>query len=386
LAINTGATITDGETITIAAAMLRTTDVDTPAGQLVIELTALPIHGTLLLDGRALGAGEAFTQADVDAGLLAYRHDGGTTAGDAFSFRAADASTTLANASFAVTVNAAPAQPTVPAPEPASPEPAEPVATEPAPAEPSPALPPMSEASSEVPQHSRAESTAPAPQPQEKQATQPSESAAGMADPALHPIAPAPAHQAADDAGVRTLTGLADTPPIDRLEAAQAANWSARVSAAPVSISLLLPNLISQAHAIGTDVSLATQLAAGQPPRDALLELEEVRNRIEEQFAQGRSVVASTIAVSTGLSVGYVLWLVRGGLLLTSVLSALPAWQVVDPLPVLGTMKRAQDDSDADDDAIEDLFRRSRSRAQPRPENAAGTVNARDRLPEEVEA
>ena len=75
---------------------------------------------------------------------------------------------------------------------------------------------------------------------------------------------------------------------------------------------------------------MAVQLASGQPPRDALLELEEVRNRIEEQFAQNRTMVASTIAVSTGLSVGYVLWLVRGGLLLTSVLSALPAWQVVD--------------------------------------------------------
>ena len=40
-----------------------------------------------------------------------------------------------------------------------------------------------------------------------------------------------------------------------------------------------------------------------------------------------RGSTGSTVAVSTGLSVGYVLWLVRGGVLLSSVLSSMPAWQ-----------------------------------------------------------
>jgi hypothetical protein len=35
------------------------------------------------------------------------------------------------------------------------------------------------------------------------------------------------------------------------------------------------------------------------------------------------------------MSVGYVVWLFRGGLLLGSLLSSLPAWHVIDPLPVL---------------------------------------------------
>jgi hypothetical protein len=126
------------------------------------------------------------------------------------------------------------------------------------------------------------------------------------------------------------------------------------------------------------------RFASGQPPREVLLELEEVREKIEEQLTQAHGAVAATIAVSTGLSVGYVLWLVRGGLLLSSVLSALPAWQLIDPLPVLGSLKRTQDDSDPDDDAIEGLFQRSRT--EPRPAAATTVLRARHVISSEAGA
>ena len=58
-------------------------------------------------------------------------------------------------------------------------------------------------------------------------------------------------------------------------------------------------------------------------------------------------------AASTSLSVGYVIWLLRGGVLLSSLLSSLPAWRLVDPLPVLS---RLSDDTDDEDDAsLEEL-------------------------------
>jgi hypothetical protein len=50
--------------------------------------------------------------------------------------------------------------------------------------------------------------------------------------------------------------------------------------------------------------------------------------------------------------VGYVLWLARGGFLLASLMSALPAWAMVDPMPVLAQMKRR--DGNVDDDATDD--------------------------------
>ena len=46
-------------------------------------------------------------------------------------------------------------------------------------------------------------------------------------------------------------------------------------------------------------------------------------------------VVGTALAVSTGFTVGYVIWMVRGGMLLTSLLAQMPAWRLIDPLVVL---------------------------------------------------
>jgi hypothetical protein len=62
--------------------------------------------------------------------------------------------------------------------------------------------------------------------------------------------------------------------------------------------------------------------------------------------------VSGSIAVgSFSLTVGYVLWLLRGGALLASLLSSLPAWRLIDPLPVLS---RVDDEEDQGED--EDAF------------------------------
>ena len=45
-------------------------------------------------------------------------------------------------------------------------------------------------------------------------------------------------------------------------------------------------------------------------------------------------IVGAAVAVTT-LSAGYVLWVLRGGYLVASLLSSLPTWQFVDPLPAL---------------------------------------------------
>ena len=94
--------------------------------------------------------------------------------------------------------------------------------------------------------------------------------------------------------------------------------------------------------------------------RASLAELDEARQRLEEQSAVQRYAVATGIALTSGLSIGYVLWLVRSGLLLSSVLSALPAWQVLDPLPVLSNFN-AREDEIGDDDQTERLFERRRT-------------------------
>ncbi len=82
--------------------------------------------------------------------------------------------------------------------------------------------------------------------------------------------------------------------------------------------------------------------------------LDGLRDGLQEQSRMDALVVATTAAASVGLSVGYVLWLLRGGVLISSMLSSLPAWRMVDPLPILGRLE--DEDEDADDDSIESLI------------------------------
>ena len=83
-----------------------------------------------------------------------------------------------------------------------------------------------------------------------------------------------------------------------------------------------------------------------------------------------RTAVAQSIAVTSGLSIGYVVWLLRGGVLMSSMLSALPAWQMVDPMPILAAAKpRRRKDGlpDAEDADLERLFDKPRLAAADKP-------------------
>ena len=58
---------------------------------------------------------------------------------------------------------------------------------------------------------------------------------------------------------------------------------------------------------------------------------------VSDPYAKTVSVGTATV-VTTTLSVGYILWTLRGGYLVASLLSTLPAWRLVDPLPILENM------------------------------------------------
>ncbi len=57
--------------------------------------------------------------------------------------------------------------------------------------------------------------------------------------------------------------------------------------------------------------------------------------------------MGTAIAASTGLSVGYVIWLIRSGMLLSSVLSSMPAWRLADPLVILSGRGEEDDDDES---------------------------------------
>jgi len=85
-------------------------------------------------------------------------------------------------------------------------------------------------------------------------------------------------------------------------------------------------------------------------------ELDTMHDQLDGKIEVEDKLVASGVAVSGGLSVGYVIWLLRGGLLLSSLLSSLPAWHAVDPMPVLARGGGDDDDEGADEDPLERLF------------------------------
>jgi len=77
--------------------------------------------------------------------------------------------------------------------------------------------------------------------------------------------------------------------------------------------------------------------------------LDRLRNDAREDVALEHSLTISAAGVSLGLSLVYVLWLIRGGVLMGSYLSALPAWRILDPLPVLA---RPDDESDEEEEDL----------------------------------
>ncbi|GGK66403.1 tandem-95 repeat protein [Amphritea balenae] len=91
VATNTGSTVAEGSTNNIiTTAMLNEGDVDDAGAGLTYTVTTDVITGTLKLNGVAIGLNDTFTQADIDAGLLAYDHNGSQALSDSFDFSLAD--------------------------------------------------------------------------------------------------------------------------------------------------------------------------------------------------------------------------------------------------------------------------------------------------------
>jgi hypothetical protein len=80
-------------------------------------------------------------------------------------------------------------------------------------------------------------------------------------------------------------------------------------------------------------------------------QLDRLRDSVRDELDLDKSVTISVVSVSLGLSLVYVLWLIRGGVLIGSYLSALPAWRILDPLPVLS---RADEEDESEEEPLHD--------------------------------
>ena len=184
-----------------------------------------------------------------------------------------------------------------------------------------------------------------------------------VAEEAVQDVARSPGKEAAAPVAADVISldaRLTSDTPSTRTDARQQALPSETVSAGVRLASRADAVLAAAPVSQYANLSLAplTQLLQSD---DLLRKLDELQRQMAEPLAEHRKVMASSIALTGSLSIGYVVWLVRGGVLVSSMMSALPAWQMIDPLPVLaaaGAVKRRRRDQAGLDDEpeVERLF------------------------------
>lgn len=152
------------------------------------------------------------------------------------------------------------------------------------------------------------------------------------ASPAAAPTAPAPPPQATNDAADRIEITVTNITPL-------------RISLSTADVLALLYTPSDVASTLSTDGQISTAL------REARLEqaFDQLRDNADGEAQGEQQGIGATMVTGAGLTIGYVAWLIRGGVLLTSLLSTMPAWRLLDPLPILNSAagKRRGDDDDS---------------------------------------
>jgi hypothetical protein len=314
---------------------------DSPANVLLgIQVLTVPALGTLTDNGTPVAAGQHVSAASIAAGLLRFAPAAGTagTAYGSFSFTVQDDGG-VANGGVdrdptarTMTIDVAPG-------------PAASASGDPAPA-PAPAAPAPSAAPDIALAHP----------------------AAGIAQQIVVQLerAPGAASAAGPSSGETAgdpVAPIVSTPPIAALDAmpgaaqrAAAAGATALPGAMAVQAPLTLeagPVDLSLFGVITASDGASSSSSASQGAAGLAGELDRARDELEERAKIEQWVTGSVAFGSFTVTVGYALWLLRGGALLASLLSSLPAWRLIDPLPVLA---RVDDEEEEDADGDEHAF------------------------------
>ena len=111
------------------------------------------------------------------------------------------------------------------------------------------------------------------------------------------------------------------------------------------------------------DNLLSGDFAFMEAASEFLGELDRMRGEVDAQAILQRAWAGSSVALMAGLSLGYVVMLTRGGLLIASLVSSMPVWRLIDPIPILAAFGADQDDDTEDDESLDGLIRRTSDEA-----------------------
>jgi hypothetical protein len=104
------------------------------------------------------------------------------------------------------------------------------------------------------------------------------------------------------------------------------------------------------------DVPRDTSFTATLHNRQWVEELHRIRSSVETANRTDQQFVASAAIAVTTLSSGFIFWLLRGGLLLSSLMMSFPAWASLDPLPILAYRRRKARNDERHNDKVERMF------------------------------
>ncbi|MDC3224708.1 cadherin repeat domain-containing protein, partial [Mariniblastus sp.] len=86
----------------------------------------------------------------------------------------------------------------------------------------------------------------------------------------------------------------------------------------------------------------------------SLTSLNALQLEVSKDSLFSKSILGTTTIASASITAGYVIWLLRSGVLFSSMVTSLPAWRTFDPLPVLGYLNEV-DNEQLEDDSLQTL-------------------------------
>jgi hypothetical protein len=86
-------------------------------------------------------------------------------------------------------------------------------------------------------------------------------------------------------------------------------------------------------------------------------QLDRLRLQLQEELNLDHTAAITVAGLLSSASLVYVLWLIRGGVLVASYLSAIPAWNLLDPLAVLPRVGQGEEDEDDQDEPFAGVLR-----------------------------
>ncbi len=158
------------------------------------------------------------------------------------------------------------------------------------------------------------------------------------------PIARRPLPQRQNDSGVSV---------IDVLESVESDNENAEQVIAQLQV-VSLPQLNVSRRAIPAALT-PRRAGVNYAMQGGMMwdDLDQMSEQMEADAERLDITIGSTATLTATVSVGYVVWLIRGGHIMAGVLAQLPAWHMVDPLPILTHLRN--DEEDELDDSLASL-------------------------------